>query len=86
MRSRSLPTPPCLARPKALAPLNVKVSSELQGIDWSAAVDGNADTFVELPRWKAEEKSRTLVFEFPEPIDVRSLSMQMQEDSSQRES
>ena len=69
---------------QGLASLNVKVSSELQGIDWSAAVDGNVDTFVELPRWKAEEKSRTLVFEFPEPIDVRSLSMQMQEDSTMR--
>lgn len=69
---------------QGLASLNVKVSSELAGIDWSAAVDGNPNTFVELPRWKADEQSRALVFEFPEPIDVRSLSMQMQEDSTMR--
>ncbi|MDG1358641.1 MAG: glycosyl hydrolase [Akkermansiaceae bacterium] len=69
---------------QGLASLNVKVSSELPGIDWSAAVDGNPETFVELPRWKADEKSRTLIFEFEEPIDVRSLSMQMQEDSKMR--
>ena len=69
---------------QGLASLNVKVSSELAGIDWSAAVDGNPDTFVELPRWKADEQSRTVVFEFPEPIDIRSLSMQIQEDSTMR--
>ena len=69
---------------ESLASHKVKVSSELPGIDWAAALDGNADTFVELPRWKADEKSRTLVFEFPEPISVRSFSIQMQEDSSHR--
>lgn len=69
---------------ESLASRKVKVSSGLPGIDWSAAVDGDPNTCVELPRWKADEKSRTLVFEFEEPITVRSLSMQIQEDSTMR--
>ena len=69
---------------ESLASRKVKVSSELAGIDWSAAVDGDPNTFVALPGWKAEEKSRTLVFEFAEPITVRSLSLEMQEDSTMR--
>ncbi|MGB1937292.1 MAG: glycosyl hydrolase [Akkermansiaceae bacterium] len=69
---------------ESLASRKVKVSSELAGIDWSAAVDGDPNTCVALPRWQAEEKSRTLVFEFEEPITVRSLSMQIQEDSTMR--
>jgi hypothetical protein len=69
---------------KPLAASNVKVTSNLPGIDWSAAIDGNPDTFVELPTWKPDEKERTLIFEFAEPIDIRSLSMEVQEDSKRR--
>jgi len=66
---------------EAMASLKPKISSELLGIDWSAAIDGDAETYVELPAWKPDEKSRSVIFEFAEPITIRSLSMQMQEDS-----
>ncbi len=69
---------------ESLDSLQVKVTSDLAGIDWSAAIDGNPETFVELPNWKADEKSRSLIFEFPEPVSVRSLSMQVWEDSVMR--
>ena len=66
---------------ESLASLNTKVSSDLPNIDWAAAIDGDAETFVELPNWKADEVSRSVVFEFEKPQTVRSLSLQMQEDS-----
>ena len=66
---------------EAMASLKPKISSELLGIDWSAAIDGDAETFVELPAWKPGEKSRSVIFEFAEPTTIRSLTMQMQEDS-----
>lgn len=69
---------------EAMASLKPKISSDLPDIDWSAAIDGNAETFVELPAWKPGEKSRSVIFEFAEPITIRALSMQMQEDSSSR--
>lgn len=68
----------------ALASRNPKVSSNLAGIDWTPALDGNAETFVDLPAWKPDEESRWLILEFPEPVPVRSLSLQMHEDSKHR--
>ena len=77
------PSLPGEAQP--LASLNTKVScSELPGIDWLAAIDGNAETFVGLPSWKPDETSRSVVFEFEKPVTVRSLSFQMHEDSDSR--
>ncbi len=67
---------------EAMASLKPKISSDLPAIDWSAAIDGDAETFVELPAWKADEKSRSIILEFAEPITIRSLIMQMQEDST----
>lgn len=66
---------------EAMASLKPKISSDLPGIDWSAAIDGDDETFVELPAWKPDEKSRSVIFEFAEPVTIRSLSMQMQEGS-----
>ena len=53
--------------------------------DWSAAVDGDDETFVTLPAPKAGEASRHVVFEFEKPVPVRSLSLQVHEDSKNRE-
>jgi hypothetical protein len=66
---------------KSLASLNPTVSSDLPDVDWSAAIDGDAETFVDLPVWKADETSRSVIFEFKIPVTVRSISMQMKEDS-----
>lgn len=68
----------------ALASRSPKLSSNLEGIDWGAALDGDPETFVNLPPWKPGEESRWLILEFPEPVTVRSLSLQMQEDSKHR--
>ena len=67
-----------------LASLKPKVSSDFSDVDWSAVIDGNPESFVDLPAWTAEEKSRSLIFEFEEPVTVRSISLQMQEDSKNR--
>jgi len=76
------PSLPGEAQP--VASLKPKVSSDMEGIDWSAALDGDAETAVDLPKWEAGEESRSVVFEFEEPVTVRSLSLQMQEDSRHR--
>ena len=76
------PTLPGEAQP--LVALGTKVTSDVPGIDWSAAIDGDAETYVDLPAWKAEEKSRSIIFEFENPVTVRSLSFQMHEDSEHR--
>ncbi len=73
------PTLPGEALPLSL--YHPKVSSDIPGIDWSAVIDGNDETFVNLPEWKADEKNRSIIFEFEKPLSVRSLSIQMQEDS-----
>ncbi len=78
------PTLPGEAQP--LAALGAKVTcAELPAIDWSAAIDGDPDTFVDLPGWASGEASRSVVFEFSEPVTVRSLSFQMHEDSDSRQ-
>jgi hypothetical protein len=77
------PSLPSEAQP--LASLNPKISSDFTNVNWAAAIDGDPDTFVDLPRWDKGEKSRSVVFEFEEPVTVRSLSAQLQEDSTRRE-
>ena len=67
-----------------LASLNPIVTSNLDGVDWSALMDGDSESFVELPAWKHDETMRSITFEFPEPITVRSLVLEMHEDSSHR--
>jgi len=78
----AFPSLPGEAEP--LAAYNPKVTSDLSGIDWSAAIDGDDESFVELPVWKAGENSRSIIFEFEKPVTVRSLCLQMQEDSKHR--
>ena len=70
---------------QALATLTSKVTcAELPGTDWTAAIDGDAESFVELPSWKPGETSRSVIFEFKQPVTVRSLSLQLHEDSENR--
>lgn len=64
--------------------LRPRIQSDIAGFDWSAAVDGDDETFVTLPVPKAGELSRHVVFEFEKPVPVRSLSLQMHEDSKNR--
>ena len=75
----AFPTLPGDAVP--LASFQPIVTSNVPGIDWTAAIDGNQATFVTLPPWKKDEKNRHVIFEFTEPVPVRSLHLQMQEDS-----
>ena len=69
---------------KSVASLNPKISSDVEGVDWSAALDGDAETSVDLPVWEAGEVSRSLVLEFDAPVAVRSLNLQIHEDSKHR--
>ena len=78
----AFPTLPGDAAP--LVSLQPKVTSSLSGIDWAAAIDGDPDTFVDLPEWGKGEESRKIIFEFQTPLTLRSLSMQMWEDSKHR--
>jgi len=64
--------------------LHPRIQSDIAGLDWSAAVDGDDETFVTLPVPKAGELSRHVVFEFEKSVPVRSLSLQMHEDSKNR--
>jgi hypothetical protein len=75
----AFPTLPGDATP--LASYKPVVTSSVPGIDWAAAIDGNPETFVNLPPWKKDEKNRQVIFEFKEPVPVRSIHLQMQEDS-----
>jgi hypothetical protein len=78
----AFPTLPGDAVPvSALAP---KIRCNIDGLDVSAAVDGDAETFVTLPAPKAGEAATHLVFEFEKPVPVRSLCLQIQEDSRDR--
>lgn len=67
-----------------LATFEPQVTSSLDGIDWAPAIDGDPETFVQLPGWKPDEEARTISFEFKEPITARSISLQMHEDSENR--
>ena len=76
--------PTLLGEARPVASLKPKVSSDMEGVDWSAALDGDAETFVDLPVWEAGEDSRSLVLEFDAPVAVRSLNLQIHEDSKHR--
>jgi len=78
----AFPTIPGDATP--ISALNPKVRSSIQDLDWSAAIDGDDDTFVTIDIETARKGAYDVVFEFPEPITVRSLSLQMHEDSKRR--
>lgn len=75
----AFPTLPGDAVP--LASYQPVVNSNVPGIDWTSAIDGNPETFVSLPPWKKDEKNRHVIFEFKEPVPVRSIHLRMQEDS-----
>ncbi len=67
-----------------VAALNPKISSDFPELDWSALIDGDPETFVTLSDWTAEEKSRFVAFEFNEPVPVRSLSLELHENTRDR--
>ena len=69
---------------QSVASLKPIVSSDIDGVDWMAALDGDPETYVDLPKWDAGEQSRSLVLEFDAPVAVRSLNLQMHEDSMHR--
>ena len=69
---------------KSVASLHPKITSDMEGVDWSAALDGDADTSVDLPSWETGEASRSLLLEFDAPVAVRSLNLQIHEDSKHR--
>jgi hypothetical protein len=78
----AFPTLPGDAVPvSALAP---KIRCNIDGLDLAAAVDGDDGTFVTLPAPKAGDAATHLVFEFEKPVPVRSLCLQIHEDSRDR--
>lgn len=78
----AFPTLPGDAVP--VSALHPKIQSDIAGLDWSAALDGDDETFITLPAPKAGEASRNVVFEFEKPVPVRSLILQVHEDSKNR--
>jgi hypothetical protein len=76
------PTLPGEAVP--VAALNPTISSDFPEVDWSALIDGDPETFITLPAWTEEEKSRFVAFEFDEPVPVRSLSLELHENARTR--
>lgn len=78
----AFPTLPGDAVP--VSALHPKIQSDFQGLDWSAAVDGDDETFITLPAPKAGEANRSVVFEFEKPVPVRSMCLQLHEDSRDR--
>jgi len=69
---------------EGLVTFQPKITSSLEGVDWAPAIDGDPETFVDLPAWKPDEDTRTVSFEFQKPITARSISLQMHEDSENR--
>ena len=59
-------------------------SDDFPEIDWSAAMDGDGESYVELPGATRGGGSRSVVFEFAEPQTVRSLDVEMHENSENR--
>jgi len=78
----AFPTLPGEAVPVSV--LRPKITSDLSGVDWAAAIDGDRETFVTLPRPPAGQERSHVVFEFRDPVRVRSLIMQFHEDSRNR--
>ena len=79
----AFPTVPSDAVP--LSSLVKRVSSDdFPELDWSAAMDGDGESYVELPGAKRGDKPRSVIFEFAEPRTVRSLVAELSEDSASR--
>ena len=77
------PSLPGEAQP--LSSLVKRVSSDdFPELDWSAAMDGDGESYVELPGATRGGGSRSVVFEFAEPQTVRSLDVELHEDSASR--
>ncbi len=53
--------------------LQPKLTSSVEGVDWSRALDGNLKTSVTLPPLK-EPGKYGITMEFPQPVTVRSLN------------
>lgn len=79
----AFPTVPGDAVPVASLVKSVS-SDDFEGVDWSAAIDGDGDSYVELPGTTHGASPRSVVFEFTEPQIVRSLNVEMQENSEAR--
>ena len=80
--SQWLPIPPCRVRHEPLSSLVKRVrSDDFPELDWSAAMDGDGESYVELPGATRGGGSRSVVFEFAEPQTVRSLDVEMHENS-----
>ena len=66
----AFPTLPGEAVP--VASLRPEITSDIAGVDWSAAIDGNDETFVTLPSPKTPRKARmsSSNFQSPFPSDL----------------
>lgn len=67
-----------------VASLHPEISSDIPGIDWSAAIDGDDETFITLPKPKDPKQSAHVVLKFKDPVSVASLCIQIHEDSKSR--
>ena len=65
--------------------LRPKVSSNLKDVDWAAAIDGDPETFIELPPTTPSGHGPIHVsFEFENPVKLSSLVIQLFEQCSNR--
>ena len=70
---------------RTLASLQPKITSNLSGVDWLPAIDGDPDTFVSLPpKAPAGHGAIEVVFEFDAPVQVSSLVLELFEQCSNR--
>lgn len=78
----AFPTLPGDAVP--LSALNPEITSNIPDVDWSAAIDGNDETFVTLPKPKDPKESAYVIFKFPAPVPIGSITLQIEENSKNR--
>ena len=70
---------------KPVAALRPKITSNLKEVDWAAAIDGDPETFITLPRKPpAGSSASEVTFEFETPVTIRSLSVQLFEERGVR--
>ena len=70
---------------RTLASLQPKIASNLPGVDWLPAIDGDPDTFVALPpKAPGGHAAIEVVFEFEAPVQVSSLVLELFEQCSNR--
>jgi len=77
------PSLPGEAEPLASLVKRVR-SDDFPRVDWSAAMDGDGESYVELPGAQRGDGPRSVVFEFAAPQTVRSLDIELHEDSASR--